>query len=91
MTPPPPSSLFFLKTFPYTKNFFTVNTVRVRVIVIVMATVTVTVTGAMGQPWLHWTVNFEITIVFCRAALATPILLATKLLGPGGKANIASK
>ena len=38
-----------------------------------------------GQPW---SVNFEMTMVFCRAALATPILLTTKLLGPGVKPTL---
>ena len=41
-----------------------------------------------GQPWLHWSVNFEMTMIFCRAALATPILLTTKLLGPGVKPTL---
>ena len=35
-----------------------------------------------GQPWQHWSVNFEMTMLFCRAALATPVLLTTKLLDP---------
>ena len=40
-----------------------------------------------GQPWLHWSVNFEMTMVFRTAALATPVLLTTKLLDPGVKQN----
>ena len=36
-----------------------------------------------GQPWLHWSVNFEMTRVFCRAALATLVLL-TKVARPWG-------
>ena len=34
------------------------------------------------KPWLHWSVHFEITMVFGRAALATQVLLTTKLLDP---------
>ena len=41
-----------------------------------------------GQPWLHWSVNFEMTMVFRRAALATPVLLTTKLLDPGVKPTL---
>ena len=39
-------------------------------------------------PWLHWSVNFEKTMFFCRAALATPVLLTTKLLDPGVKPTL---
>ena len=40
------------------------------------------------QPWLHWSGNFEMTMVFRRAALATPVLLITKLLDPGVKPTL---
>ena len=63
----------------------------VTVIVTVMATVTVTVMVTVtfeGQPWLHWSVNFEMTMVFCRAALATPVLLTAKMLDPGVKPTL---
>ena len=41
-----------------------------------------------AQPWLHWSVNFEMTRVFCRAALATQVLLTTKLLDHGVKPTL---
>ena len=36
-----------------------------------------------GQLRLNWSVNFEMTMVFRRAALASPVLLNTNLLDPG--------
>ena len=44
-----------------------------------------------GQPWLHQSVYFEMAMLFRRPALATSVLLTTKLLDPGGKVNIVSK
>ena len=41
-----------------------------------------------GQPRLHRSVNFEMTLVFRRATLATPVLLTTKLIDPRVKPTL---
>ena len=41
-----------------------------------------------GQPWLHGSVNFEMTMFFRRSALATQVLVTTKLLDPGVKPTL---